>query len=115
MKTYHLTIAAAAAGLLLATGSASAIPLAPTSAASMGIERMDTAVEPVHYRRPVVRRYHRPYYRSGPVIGFGFSTYPYASPYYAPYASPYPYSYGYSAYPYRYRYAPTFGFGFRIR
>ncbi|HUF45994.1 MAG TPA: hypothetical protein VMN43_11670 [Aestuariivirgaceae bacterium] len=112
MKTYHLTIAAAT-GLLLATGSASAIPLAPTSAASMGIERIDTAVEPVHYRRPVVRRYHRPYYGSGPVIGFGFSTYPYASPYYtAPYSYPYPY-YGYRAYPYGY--GPAIGFGFRIR
>lgn len=111
---YPMTIAAAAAGLLLATGSASATPLAPTSA-PLAIEHFDGAIEPVHYRRRAVRRFHRPYYRSGPVISFGLSPYAYASPYYArPYGYRYPYRYGYSRYPYRYGYGPTFSFGFGI-
>ena len=112
MKTYHLTIAAAAAGLLLASSPASASPLAPNSPAPLGIEHFDGKVENVHYRRRAVRRY--PYYRSGPVISFGTYPYAYASPYYArPYH--YPYSYGYGAYPYGYGYGPSFSFGFRLR
>jgi hypothetical protein len=114
MKTYHLAIAAAAAGLLVAASSpASATPLAPASPQPLGVEPFDGEIEPVHYRRRSVRRYHRPYYRSAPAIGFGFTTYPYASPYYAP--PYYSYPYGYRAYPYGYGYAPTFGFGIHIR
>ena len=118
MKVTHLTIAAAAAaGLLLAaSGPASATPLAPVSSAPLGIDRFDGQVEPVHYRRRAVRRYHNPYYgyrryHSGPVISFGLS------PYYPRYGYGYhnPYRYGYSAYPYSYGYGPTFSFGFGFR
>ena len=116
MKTYHLAIAAAATGLLLAATPASATPLAPSSPGPMGVEHFDGAIEPVHYRRRAVRRSHRPFYGSGPVISFGLSPYAYASPYYArPYGYRYPYRYGYSAYPYSYGYAPTFSFGFHLR
>ena len=120
MKVKHLTIAAAAAGLLLAaSGPASATPLAPASSAPLGIDRFDGQVEPVHYRRRAVRRYHNPYYgyrryRSGPVISFGLAPY-YPRPYAYSYPYSYPYSYGYSAYPYSYGYGPTFSFGFGIR
>jgi hypothetical protein len=116
MRALHLTIAAAAAGLLLAAGTnASAAPLAPASPAPMGVDLFDGAVEPVHYRRRAVRNYHYPYYRSGPVINFGYSPYAYASPYYA---RPYGYGYrpyGYGGYPYGgYGYGPSFGFGLRL-
>ena len=123
MKVTHLTIAAAAAGLLLAASvPASATPLGSISSAPLGIDRFDGQVEPVHYRRRAVRSYHNPYYgyrryRSGPVISFGVSPYypwPYAySPY--GYGYSYPYGYGYSAYPYSYGYGPTFSFGFGFR
>jgi hypothetical protein len=112
MKAYQLTLAAAAAGLLLAaSGEASAATLSPTSFAAPAIYQFDGKIEPVHYRRPV-RRYHSPYYRRGPVIGFGYSAYPYGyypAPYYRPYAYPY-----YGGYPYGYGYGPTFNFGFRL-
>lgn len=114
MKAYHLTIAAAAAGLLLATSSASATPLAPASPAAMGVDPLNAAVEPVHYRRHrVVRRHYYPRYRA-PAITFGLA--PVVRPYYAS-----PYRYGYRRYhprysrPYSYGYAPTFSFGFHIR
>ena len=117
MKAYHLAIAAAAAGLFLATsGPASATPLAPASTGAVGIAQFDGAIEPVHYRRHSnYRRYHRPYYNSyyrrAPAVSFGFSSYPYYSRY--PYGYGYPYRYGYSSYPY-YGYGPSFSFGFRI-
>ena len=121
MKALHLTIAAAAAGLLLAAGSpASAATLAPPSPAPTGIDSFEGAVEPVHYR-PRARRY----YGGGPVINFGLSPYGYGygAPYY--YGRPYgygysPYRYGYGGYPYGgypyggYGYGPSFGFGFRL-
>lgn len=120
MKAFHLTIAAAAAGLLLAAGSAaSAAPLAPASPAPTGFDRFDGAIEPVHYRRRAPR-----YYGGGPVISFGVSPYGYgyASPYYGrPYGYGYsPYRYGYGGYPYGgypyggYGYGPSFGFGLRL-
>ena len=118
MKAYQLTIAAAAAGLLLAaSGPATAASLSPAALAPLGIDQFDGTIEPVHYR-PQARRY-SPYYRRGPVVGFGYSAYPYgyASPYYArPYGYPYA-GYGYGAYPYGYGYGygPTFNFGFRLR
>lgn len=111
MKAYHLTIAAAAAGLLLAASTpASAAPLSPASPAPLGVSDFESQAEPVHYRRTYRDRYY-----GGPVISFGLSPYAYASPY--TYARPYgyPYHYGYSAYPYGYGYAPTFSFGFRLR
>jgi outer membrane murein-binding lipoprotein Lpp len=82
MKAYHLTIAAAAAGLLLAAGSASATPLAPKSAAAMGVDPLNAAVEPVHYRRHRGARHHYyyPRYRA-PAVTFGFA--PVVTPYYA--------------------------------
>lgn len=116
MKAYHLTIAAAA-GLLLATSSASATPLAPTSPAAMGVDPLNTAVEPVHYRRNrVARRHYYPRRYRAPAISFGF-------PYYAaPYSYSHGYRYGYSPHyapwysrPYSYGYAPTFSFGFHLR
>jgi outer membrane murein-binding lipoprotein Lpp len=115
MKAYHLTIAAAAAGLLLAAGSASATPLAPKSAAAMGVDPLNAAVEPVHYRRHRGARHHYyyPRYRA-PAVTFGFA--PVVTPYYA-----YPYGYSYRPYypryphPYTYGYAPTFSFGFHLR
>ena len=115
MKAYHLSIAAAAAGLVLAASTpVTAAPLAPASPGPLGLERFDGQVEPVHYRR---RAYRRPY--GGPVISFGVSPYAYASPYYyaQPYGYGYPYRYGYGAYPYGYGYgyAPSFSFGFGIR
>lgn len=117
MKVTHLTIAAAAVGLLLAASStASATPLAPVSSAPLGIDRFDAQVEPVHYRRRAVRRYHRPYYGyrryyGSPVISFGLTPY---YPRYS-YGYRYPYRYGYSAYPYSYGYGPVFSFGFGFR
>ena len=116
MKAYHLTIAAAAAGVLLAAGSASATPLAPKSTAAMGVDPLDAAVEPVHYRRHRASRHHyypRYSYRRAPVVTFGYA--PVVTPYYG-----YPYGYGYRGYrtyPYAhsYGYAPTFGFGFHLR
>jgi hypothetical protein len=116
MKAIHLTIAATAAGLLLAAGSASATPLAPKSSAAMGVDPLNAAVEPVHYRRHRASR-HRHYY----------PRYSYRAPavrFYAPVVTPYygyPYAYGYRPYypryPYAqpYGYAPTFGFGFHLR
>lgn len=114
MKAYQLMVAAAAAGLLVAATPASASPLAPNSPAPLGIEHFDGKVENVHYRRRALRRYHRPYYRTGPVISFGAYPYGYHSPYYArPYPYAYPYAYGYG-YPY-YGYGPSFSFGLRLR
>jgi outer membrane murein-binding lipoprotein Lpp len=116
MKAIHLTIAAAAAGVLLAAGSASATPLAPKSSAAMGVEPLNAAVEPVHYRRHRATRHHyypRYSYRA-PAVRFGFA--PVVTPYYG-----YPYGYGYRpyyrSYPYAhsYGYAPTFSFGFHLR
>lgn len=115
MKAYHLTIAAAAAGLLLAAGSASATPLAPKSAAAMGVGPLNAAVEPVHYRRHrAARRHYYPRYSyRAPAVTFGFA--PAVRPYYG-----YPYGYGYQTYPsypygHSYGYGPTFSFGFRLR
>ncbi|HUE46808.1 MAG TPA: hypothetical protein VMO81_11185 [Aestuariivirgaceae bacterium] len=113
MKAIHLTIAAAAAGLLLAAGTASATPLAPKSSAAMGVDPLDAAVEPVHYRRHRATRYHYyPHYSyRAPVVTFGYA--PVVTPYYG-----YPYGYGYRtypSYPYGYGYGPTFSFGFRLR
>jgi outer membrane murein-binding lipoprotein Lpp len=114
MKAYHLTIAAAAAGLLLAAGSASATPLAPKSSAAMGVDPLNAAVEPVHYRRHRATRHHyypRYSYRA-PAVRFHAPV----TPYYA-----YPYGYGYRPYypryphAYSYGYAPTFSFGFHLR
>jgi hypothetical protein len=117
MKAYHLTIAAAGAGLLLAaTTPASAAPLSPASSAPLGISDFDGQVEPVHYRRRAYRRHY-----GGPVISFGLSPYAYASPYYysRPYGYGYPSRYGYGGYPYGYGYgygyAPSFSFGFGLR
>lgn len=117
MKAFHLTIAAAAAGLLLAASTpASAAPVSPASPAPLGMSKFHGQAEPVHYRRRAFRRHF-----GGPVISFGLSPYAYASPYYypRPYSYAYPYRYGYSAYPYAYPYsygyAPTFSFGFGIR
>lgn len=114
MKAYHLTIAAAAAGLLLAAGSASATPLAPKSTAAMGVDPLTAAVEPVHYRRHrAARRHYYPRY-GRPAVTFGFA--PVVTPYYG-----YPYGYGYRpyyrSYPYAhsYGYAPAFSFGFHLR
>jgi hypothetical protein len=112
MKAYQLTIAAAAAGLLVAaSGPATAASLSHAAPAPLALGQFDGTVEPVHYRRPVRRHYSR-YYRRGPVIGFGYSPYPYAyaSPYYA---RPYAYPYAYGGYPYGY--GPSFSFGFRLR
>ena len=118
MKASHMTIAAAAAGLLVAASPASASPLTPNSPAPLGIDHFDGEIEPVHYRRRAARRYHRPYYGGGPVISFGYPyayPYAYASPYYAPsYGYGYP-RYGYGGYPYGYGYGPSFSFGFRLR
>ena len=114
MKGIHLTIAAAAAGLLLAAGSASATPLAPKSTAAMGIDLFNTSVEPVHYRRYQSRRHYYPRYSyGGPAISFGLA--PVVTPHYG-----YPYGYGYRSYPsypygYSYGYSPTFSFGLRLR
>lgn len=117
MKAYQLTIAAAAAGLLLATSSASATPLAPASPAAMGVDPHEAAVEPVHYRgQRVTRRHYYPrhYYSRryrAPVVTFGLTPY-HAAPYqygYRPYHAP-----RYSR-PYSYGYAPTFSFGFHLR
>ncbi len=115
MKAIHLTIAAAAAGLLLAAGSASATPLAPKSPAAVGVDPLNAAVEPVHYRRHrAARRHYYPRYYGGPAVNFGFA--PVVTPYYG-----YPYGYGYRphyrSYPYAhsYGYAPTFSFGFHLR
>lgn len=113
-------IAAASLGLVWASGTASATPLAAKSPAPMGYEHFDGAIEPVHYRRRAVRRYY-----GGPVISFGpivapYHTYPYRraySPYHYPsYGYGYP-SYGYPAYGYGYPYSygPSFSFGIRIR
>jgi hypothetical protein len=115
MKAIHLTIAAAAAGLLLAAGSASATPLVPKSPAAMGVDPLDAAVEPVHYRRHRAARHHyypRYSYRA-PAVTFGYA--PVVTPYYG-----YPYGYGYRTYPgypyaHSYGYAPTFSFGFHLR
>ena len=114
MKAYHLTIAAAAAGLLLAAGSASATPLAPKSPAAMGIDPLNAAVERVHYPRHRASRHHyypRYSYRA-PAVTFGYA--PVVTPYYG---YPYGYGYGYRSYPYAhsYVYAPTFSFGFHLR
>jgi hypothetical protein len=117
MKARHLAIAAAV-GLLLATSPASATPLAPTSAAPIGLERLDSAVETVTHRHRAVRRHvYRPY--RAPAITFGLG--PIYTPYYAyPYRHTYypvrPYRYTYP-YPYAYPYgvAPAFSFGFHIR
>jgi len=118
MKAYQLTLAAAAAGFLVAaTGQASAATLSPVSLAPSAIDQFDGKIEPVHYRRPA-RRYYSPYYRRGPVIGFGYSAYPYGYGYAAPYYRPYAYPYGgyrYGGYPYGYGYGPTFSFGFGFR
>lgn len=111
-------IAAASLGLVWASGTASAAPLAPTLAAPMGYEHFDAAIEPVHYRRRAVRRH----YYGGPVISFGFSPYHSYRRAYSPYHYPsYGYRYGYPAYGYPsysygypYSYGPSFGFGFRI-
>ena len=115
MKAIHLTIAAAAAGLLLAAGSASATPLAPKSTAAMGVDPLNAAVEPVHYRRyRAARRHYYPRYSyRGPAVSFGFA--PVVTPYYG-----YRHGYGYRTYPsypygYSYGYSPSFSFGFRIR
>ena len=114
MKAIHLTLAAAAAGLLLAAGSASASPLAPKSTAAMGVDPLNAAVEPVHYRRPRAARHHYyPRYYGGPVVRYGYA--PVVTPYYG-----YPYGYGYRAYPgypygYGYGSGPTIGFGFHLR
>ena len=115
MKAYQLTIAAAAAGVLLATGSASATPLAPKSTAAMGVDPLDAAVEPVHYRRHrAARRHYYPRYSyRAPAVTFGFA--PVVTPYYG-----YPYGYGYRTYPsypygYSYGHGPAFSFGFRLR
>jgi hypothetical protein len=115
MKAYHIPLAAAAAGLLLAAGSpASATPLVPTSPAPVGLERFDGAIEPVHYRRHrAVRRHYRPHYWGGPAIRFGFAPAPYYSyPYRHTYRPYYPPSYPYG---YSYGYAPAFSFGFHLR
>lgn len=113
MKAYQITLAAAAAGLLIAaSGPATAASLSPAASAPLGIDHFDGALEPVHYRKRAVRRYHSPYYRRGPVIGFGYSAYPYGYGYAAPYYRPYAYPYG--GYPYGYGYGPTFNFGFRL-
>jgi hypothetical protein len=116
MKAIHLTLAAAAAGLLLAAGSASATPLAPKSTAAMGIDPLSAAVEPVYYRRHRAARHYYPRYGYGrPAVRYGYA--PVVTPYYG-----YPYGYGYRAYPsypygygYGYGYGPTIGFGFHIR
>jgi outer membrane murein-binding lipoprotein Lpp len=113
MKAIHLTIAAAAAGLLLAAGSASATPLAPKSSAAMGVDPLNAAVEPVHYRRHrAARRHYYPRYSyRAPAVRFGYA--PVVTPYYG-----YPYGYGYRtypSYPYGYGYGPTIGFGFHLR
>lgn len=113
MKAIHLTIAAAAAGLLLAAGSASATPLAPKSSAAMGVDPLNAAVEPVHYRRHrAARRHYYPRYSyRGPVVRYGYA--PVVTPYYG---NPYGYGYRtYPSYPYGYGYGPTIGFGFRLR
>jgi hypothetical protein len=114
MKAYHLTIAAAAAGVLLAAGSASATPLASKSTAAMGIDPLN-AVEPVHYRRHRAARHYYPRYSyRAPAVTFGYA--PVVTPYYG-----YPYGYGYRPYypryphAYSYGYAPTFSFGFHLR
>lgn len=112
MKAYQVSLAAAAAGLLVAaSGPATAASLSPASLAPLGIGHFDGTIEPVHYRRPA-RRHYSPYYRRGPVIGYGYSAYPYGYGYAAPYR---PYPYGYGGYPYGYGYGPTFNFGFRLR
>ena len=113
MKAIHLTIAAAAAGLLLAAGPASATPLAPKSAAAMGVDPLNAAVEPVHYRRyRAARRHYYPRYSyRAPAVRFGYA--PVVTPYYG-----YPYGYGYRTYPgypYGYGYGPAFSFGFHLR
>ena len=115
MKAIRLTIAAAAAGVLLAAGSASATPLAPMSPAAMGVDPLNAAVEPVHYRRHrAARRHYYPRYSyRAPAVRFGYA--PVVTPYYG-----YPYGYGYRSYPgypyaHSYGYAPTFSFGFRLR
>jgi len=115
MKTIHLTIAAAAASLLLSAGSASATPLAPKSSAAMGVDPLNAAIETVHYRRhrSARRHYYPRYSYRSPGVSFGFA--PVVTPYYG-----YPYGYGYrsyGAYPYAYSYgyAPTFSFGFHLR
>lgn len=117
MRPIHLTIAAAAAGLLLAAGSASATPLAPKSPAAMGVDPLNAAVEPVHYRRyRAARRHYDPRYSyRAPAVSFGFA--PAVTPYYG---YPYGYGYGYRSYrtypyAYSYGYAPAFSFGFRLR
>lgn len=114
MKGY-LTVAAAAAGLFLAAyAPASATPLTSASPAALGLDRLGGEIEAVHYRPRAWRGYHRPYYRSAPVVSFGLAPYGYVSPYYAR-----PYGYGYSAYPYGYGYGygygPSLSFGFRLR
>jgi outer membrane murein-binding lipoprotein Lpp len=117
MKAIHLTIAAAAAGVLLAAGSASATPLAPKSSAAMGVDPLNAAVEPVHYRRHrAARRHYYPRYSYGyraPAVTFGYA--PVVTPYYG-----YPYGYGYRSYggyPYghSYGYGPSVSFGFSLR
>ena len=117
MKAYHLTIAAVAAGLLLAAGSASATPLAPKSPAALGVDPLNAAVEPVHYRRyRAARRHYYPRYSysyRAPAVTFGYA--PVVTPYYG---NPYGYGYRpYRSYPYAhsYGYAPSFSFGFRLR
>lgn len=115
-----VVIAAASLGLVWASGTASATPLAPTLSAPTSYEPFKGAVEPVHYRRRAVRRHYSP----GAVISFGpfvapYHTYPYRraySPYHYRPSYSYPaYSYPSYGYGYPYGYGPSFSFGFRIR